>query len=640
MTIESGGVTMHKNNNTLLHMFIDTCKRHAEKTAVVYRVGDEEFEVSYKKLFDDVLVLSREFRKKGISGGDKVTFVCDNRYEWLVTDLSIASIGAVSIPRGSDATEKELAYIFEHSESTFLVLENEKMLERYKEVISSLSPLKALFVIESTGVHKVFDHTFAYHDLIRDRNIYDNDMEEFLALGDDLDEDDLLTIMYTSGTTGTPKGVMLTHKNIMKNIEVLPEILDLSEEDLWVSILPSWHSFERTVEYLIISAGCTMVYSSVRTFADDLQKYKPTIVATVPRLWESMYTKINTTLEKQDPKKAKMFKKLVSVSAAYKYNKRIIDDELPVYAKQSFLGRILPVVSAYIKLLFLYPLNAFAQKKLQAVQKKFGGRLRLAVSGGGSLPEFLDKWIDAIGIRIVNAYGMTECAPAIAGRALNCNTFGTLGLPVRDTQLKILGSDGSELGCGEAGEIAVKGDQVMPGYYKNDEENAKVFTKDGYFLTGDLGRLTCKGELVITGRSKEVIVLANGENVDPSKIESAVASLPFIQDMMLVGQDKKGLGLLIVPDFEHLKECVGEKYGKAVDSIDHILEDQQLLNKIKGEINSVLQHTKDFKPFEKLQSITFLKEEFKLGDELTNTYKKKRRVIEAKYKALIDRILP
>ncbi len=630
---------MGKRDNTLLHMLIDTCKSYAGKTAFVYRIGEEEFEVSYKKLLEDVLVLSREFRKKGMSKGEKVTFVCDNRYEWIVTDLAIMSTGAVSIPRGSDATQNELSYIFEHSESSFLILENEAMLKKYAEQIKALKGLKTLFVIESEGVHKIFDHTYAYHDILKDRNIYEKDIEEFEALRGQLSEDDLLTLMYTSGTTGKPKGVMLTHKNVMKNLEVLPEILDLTSEDLWLSILPTWHIFERTVEYLILSAGCTMVYSSVRTFAADLQQYKPTIVATVPRLWESMYTKINSTLEKQDPKKAKIFKKLVAISEAYRYNKRIITNDLPIYKPQSTFNRIVPVFVASIKVAVLYPLYQFAQKKFEAVQEKFGGRLRLAVSGGGSLPEFLDKWIDAIGIRIVNAYGMTECAPAIAGRALNCETFGTLGPPIRDTQIKILGEDGRELGCGEVGEIAVKGDQVMPGYYKNDKENAKVFTEDGFFLTGDLGKLTCKGELVITGRSKEVIVLANGENIDPSKIESVVAALPFIQDMMVVGQDKKGLGLLIVPDWEHLKECVAQKYGKAVDSIDHILEDQQLLNKIKSEINSVLQHTKDFKPFEKLQGITFLKEEFKLGEELTNTYKKKRRVIEEKYKTLIDRLL-
>jgi len=630
---------MNLENKTLLDMFIDTCESHAEKTALVYRIAEQEYEVSYQKLFTDVLVLSREFRKHGITKGTKVTFVCDNRYEWIVTDFAILSIGAVSIPRGSDMTSNELSFMFDHSESKYLILENESMLDDYDEAISSLKHLKSIFIIESEGVHKLFDHTFAYHDLLKEREIYNNDIDEFKALRGVLHEDDLFTLMYTSGTTGTPKGVMLTHKNVMQNLRVLPEILELGSDDLWLSILPSWHIFERTVEHLILSAGCTMVYSSIRTFASDLTQYKPTIVATVPRLWESMYTKINNTLQKQDPKKAKIFNKLVSISAAYKYNKRIIDDELPVYAKPSWISRATSVAVAYIKLWGLYPINLFAQKRLKAVQEKFGGRLRLAVSGGGSLPEFLDVWIDAVGIRIVNAYGMTECAPAIAGRALNCNTFGTLGLPVRDTKLRILGEHGETLGCGEVGEIAVKGDQVMPGYYKNEEENNKVFTKDGYFLTGDLGKLTCKGELVITGRSKEVIVLANGENIDPSKIESAVAALPFVQDMIVVGQDKKGLGLLIVPDFEHLKECVETKYGKVIESIDHLLEDQQLINKIKGEINNALQHTKEFKPFEKLQNITFLKEEFRLGEELTNTYKKKRRVIEHKYKELIDKLL-
>jgi len=628
-----------KPDNTLLHMLIDTCEVHADKTALIYRVQDEEYTVSYKKLLEDVLVLSRAFRKRGMKKGDKVMFVCDNRYEWLGTDLALMSLGAISIPRGSDTPQSELAFIVEHSESAFLILEREEMYEQYKETIASLKQLKGVFVIESEGIHKLFDSTYAYQDLLKDREIYGEDREAFYALRDQLDEEDLLTLMYTSGTTGKPKGVMLTHKNIMKNLEVLPEIIELREEDLWLSILPTWHIFERTVEYLILSGGCTMAYSTVRTFAADLQQYRPTVVATVPRLWESMYTKINNTLEKQDPKKAKLFKKLIAIASAYNYNRRIVRNELPVFEKPSAPARALVVSVAWVKMMLLAPLNAFAQKKFEAVREKFGGRLRLAISGGGSLPEFLDTWIDAIGIRIVNAYGMTECAPAIAGRALNCNTFGTLGPAVRDTDLVILGEDGQPLPPGEVGEIAVRGDQVMPGYYKNDEANAASFTRDGYLLTGDLGKLTINDELVITGRSKEIIVLANGENVDPSRIESAVAALPFIQDMIVVGQDKKGLGMLIVPEFEHLRDCIAEKYGKVVESLDHVLEDQQLINKIKNEINAVLKRKKDFKAFEKLQGIGFLKEEFKLGEELTNTYKKKRHYIEKKYQALIDRLL-
>jgi len=294
---------------------------------------------------------------------------------------------------------------------------------------------------------------------------------------------------------------------------------------------------------------------------------------------------------------------------------------------------------AFVKLCLLYPLNLLAQKKLSLVQEKFGGRLRLAISGGGALPDFLDTWIDAIGIRIVNAYGMTECSPGITGRALNCNTFSTIGLPVNGTTLKIVDREGDQVGSGVVGEIWVKGEQVTKGYYKNPEENAKSFSVDGFFKTGDLGKLTVKGELVITGRSKEIIVLASGENVDPTRIESTISILPFITDAILVGHTKKGLGALIVPDFEKLKEYVAVHFNKVIHNIEQVMEDKHIVAKIKSEMNALLHHKSGFKPFEKLQNIHFLKDEFKTGEELTNTFKKKRHVIEKKYKEIIDKFI-
>jgi len=230
-------------------------------------------------------------------------------------------------------------------------------------------------------------------------------------------------------------------------------------------------------------------------------------------------------------------------------------------------------------------------------------------------------------------------APCIAGRALHCNTFSTLGLPTKDTILKIVNKEGETVIAGEVGEIWVQGEQVTSGYYKNTEENEKSFSEDGFFKTGDLGKLTIKGELVITGRSKEIIVLANGENVDPSRIESTISMLPFITDAILVGHDKKGLGALIVPDFEKLKEYVASHFGKVVHNIEQVMDDKQIVGKIKGEMNELLHHTKGFKPFETLQNIHFLDQEFKVGEELTNTLKKKRHVIEKKYKSIIDKFI-
>lgn len=629
---------MDKNTPTLFHMFLQTHEKYKNNTAFIYRIEDKQFEVNYEKLFEDVLLLSRAFSSKGIKKGSKVMFLCDNRYEWMVTDLALISLGAISIPRGSDTPTQELEFIMNHSEAKFLILETETLHDSHKSMIDKLK-LKATFILEAGNVHTLFDNLYSYIDLLQNREIYKNEIEEFHELKNKLTIDDIFTLIYTSGTTGTPKGVILTHKNIMNNVRILPTLIDLKHEDLWVSILPSWHIFERAAEYLSVAYGCTLVYSSIKTFAVDLQEYKPTLVATVPRLWESMYTKINNTLEKQDAKKAKIFKKLVTISAKYNYNLRVLKDELPVFEKENFLINYTKKTLALLKLSLLYPLNLFAKKKLKAVQEKFGGRLRLAISGGGSLPSYLDSWIDAIGIRIVNAYGMTECAPGIAGRALNCNTFSTLGLPTEGTDLKIIGDFGEVLTHGEVGEIILKGDQVTPGYYKNIEENEKSFTKDGYFKTGDLGKLTIRGELVITGRSKEIIVLANGENVDPSRIESAVSMLPFISDNILVGHDKKGLGMLVVPDFDKLKDYVQENFNKALDNIEQIKDDKNIMNKIKKDMNELLHYKDGFKPFEKLQNIHFLKDEFKAGEELTNTFKKKRHIIEKKYKEVIDKFL-
>lgn len=619
-------------------MFIDTYMNYKERKAFIYRVLEQEFEVSYAKLFDDVLVLSRAFSAKKMTKGSKVMFLCDNRYEWMVTDLALISLGAISIPRGCDTPTQELEFILTHSEADFLIVENEANYEKHEAMLSSLS-LKAIFILEAPNVHSLLSNLYSYHDILKDRVIHPEEIQAFIARKESLDEKDIFTLIYTSGTTGTPKGVILTHKNIMYNVRELPFLIGLQSDDVWVSILPSWHIFERASEYLSISKGCCTVYSTIKTFAADLEHYKPTLVATVPRLWESMHTKINTALEKKDPKKAKIFKKLVAISAAYNHTLRIIKDELPLFERKSAWITCKEKTFAYLKLWALSPLNALAKKKLTLVQEKFGGRLRLAISGGGALPDYIDAWIDAIGIRIVNAYGMTECAPGITGRALNCNTFSTLGLPVQDTVLKIVNKQGDQVDAGMVGEIWVKGEQVTPGYYKNLEENAKSFCADGFFKTGDLGKLTLKGELVITGRSKEIIVLASGENIDPSRIETTIAVLPFITDAILVGHTKKGLGALIVPDFDKLKEYVAVHFNKVVHNIEQVMEDKHIISKIKSEMNELLHHKSGFKPFEKLQNIHFLDHEFKAGEELTNTLKKKRHVIEKKYKEIIDKFI-
>jgi long-chain acyl-CoA synthetase len=623
---------------TLFHTFLESCSAFRDNLAFIYRVGEDEYRVTYEKFFEDVLILARAFKDNKVRRGDKVFLLSDNRYSWIVTDMALQALGAVSVPRGSDTPPSEIEFIVTHSGSEFLVLETEKLYRDCQPLIKTLKP-KGVFIIAGDEKHSWFDKAVTYTELLKDRTIEPRDIEWFKGLAARITPDDLLTIIYTSGTTGTPKGVMLTHSNIMHNVRNLPPLIRLNSEDVWVSILPTWHIFERTAEYLSVAKGSCLVYSSIRTFAADLESYKPTQVATVPRIWESLYSKITAALKKKDPKKAKVFNLLVRVSAAYRRNRRILRDQLPVFETKALPLRWAAKARAAVENVFLFLPYLLAQKKFTLVQDKFGGRLKAAISGGGSLPPYLDEWIDAIGIRIVNAYGMTECSPGIAGRGFNCDVFGTIGPAVAETELRIVDDQGEVVPNGTEGEIQVRGAQVFKGYYNNPEANASAFTPDGFLRTGDLGRLTLTGELVITGRAKEIIVLASGENVDPTNIEATLSMFPFVQDAVLVGQDKKGLGALIVPDLEKLREFVYEKYNQVLDETETALKDKQLLDRLRAEMNKLLNPKKGFKPYEKLQNIHFLDKEFTLGEELTNSFKKKRHVIEKKYKDIINRLL-
>jgi long-chain acyl-CoA synthetase len=516
-------------------------------------------------------------------------------------------------------------------------VEADSIYGEYREFLNGLN-LKGIFIMEGNSLHKMFSRVYTYNDLLKNRTISENDISEFIARKDNLTKDDIFTLIYTSGTTGVPKGVVLTHGNIMMNLEIIPGLIALSDDDLWLSILPTWHIFERAAEYSAIAGGCCTVYSTIKTFAADLEHYKPTIVATVPRLWESMYTKVNAAVEKQGKSKHRIFLFLTGVSATYRRNLRRLKGHLPRFKKEKFSAKLWGDLKAVSAVILMYPLYRIAAKKLKSVQSKFGGRMRLAISGGGSLPAYLDEWIDAIGIRIINAYGMTECAPAIAGRALNCEVFGTLGPAVGDTQLRIVGEDGEILPAGEEGEIQVKGRQVTPGYYNNDEENERSFTEDGFFRTGDLGKLTLTGELLITGRIKEIIVLANGENVDPSRIESTITKLPFVKDAVLVGQDKKWLGALIVLDMEKMKETIIPKLENMYHDLGDMMKDSRVVDYTKKEINKLLNVKKGFKPYEKLHNIHFMEKDFEPGKDLTNTLKKKRHAIEKRYNTVIQKL--
>lgn len=621
---------------TLFDMLVHCSKTYPENLAYIYTAEDEEIRVTYEKLIEDVLLLARSFKKRGVSKGDRLMLLSDNRYAWIVTDLATQTIGAINVPRGSETPTSEFQFIIENSGATYLIIETDALLKRHEDFIDGCKQLKGIFVMTAEDVHSIFSNRYSYKELLKNRTYSSTDVKTFLEDGSKIDPDQVFTIIYTSGTTGVPKGVQLTHANIMHNVRYIPGIINLSPADSWLSILPSWHIFERTVEYAALYMGTCLVYSSVKHFAKDLEKYRPTLVATVPRVWESLHLKVQLAVKQKGRMAKLIFGTLVKTSTTYRYNRRIARGHLPQFTIAPLAVRIWRQIKARTTTFLLFPFFKIAEKKLAPVQDRFGGRLRLAISGGGTLAAYLEEWIDGVGIRIVNAYGMTECSPAIAGRGLNCDVFATVGPAVPETDLRIVSETGAILAAGEEGLIEVQGPQVTPGYYQNDEENNKSFTDDGFFKTGDLGRLTQTGELVITGRAKEIIVLSSGENVDPTRIENTITMFPFIEDAVLVGQDKKGLGALLVPNMEELKEFITSKISHYKKGDEEILSDHSVIDVVKQEVNKLLQPTKGFKPHEKLHSIAFLKKELTLGDELTNTLKKRRHIIEKKYKKIIN----
>lgn len=624
---------------TLFEMLVKCAKEYSQNIAYIYTAGEDEHQVSYAKLFEDVLLLAKALRGRGVSQGDRVMLLSDNRYAWIVTDLALMSLGAVSVPRGSDTPTQELEFIIQNSGSSHLIVETGDLLERHSDFVQRCKALKTIFIMTGPAVHTLFSNHYSYSDLLKNRTYTKGDVTTFIDRGMKIQPLDLLTLIYTSGTTGMPKGVQLSHANIMHNVRHIPHIIQLSENERWLSILPSWHIFERTAEYVALAQGTCLVYSSVKYFAQDLEKYKPTLVATVPRVWESLYSKVQLAVRKKGKAAETIFNTLVKVSSSYRRNRRIVTGRLPVFKKENPLARMYRRMVACCKLVLLFPLFLLAQKKLAMVQQRFGGRLRLAISGGGTLAGYLEDWIDAVGIRIVNAYGMTECSPAIAGRGLACRVYGTVGPAVPETTIRISSEEGEEVACGEEGLIEVRGPQVTLGYYNNEEENVKSFTPDGFLRTGDLGRLTQTGELQVTGRAKEIIVLASGENIDPTRIENTISMFPFIEDAVLVGQDKKGLGALLVPNVEELRLFVSKRLQGKKTNGEELLTDTKVLEQVRSEMNRLLLPKEGFKPYEKLQGVVFLKKEFKLGEELTNTLKKKRHVIEKKYKEIINNLL-
>ncbi|MBN2533738.1 MAG: AMP-binding protein [Spirochaetales bacterium] len=628
---------------TVLSLFREKVKQFRDIAALYYKDKDNQFQpVSFTELFNLAGQFGTGLTAIGIKRGDHIGIISNNRKEWMISSFGIMGIGALDVPRGSDSTAAEIKYILGHAECPVCIVEDKDQLEKVLSVKKGLLKLASFIVLDEdykkASKKEGGVEVFTFLEILeKGKTILEKDPDFFNKEIDMGKADDLATIIYTSGTTGEPKGVMLTHDNFLHQIRAPLAHLDVRVNDFFLSVLPIWHVFERSAEYVGLFAGCSIIYSKLigKVILADMETMKPTIFPSVPRIWESVRAGIYKKVNSEGGIKKTLFHFFVSVGTIHVYFLNMMRGLLPEFKKRI---RLFDIVISLFPLLVFTPLKLLGDLLVFGqIKKKLGGRFKFGISGAGALPPHIDKFFAAAGIHLFEGYGLTEAAPIVSVRKQKTPVTGTIGPPLPEISVKICDPEGNELPPGKKGILFIKGPNVMQGYYKKPEETKKVLSDDGWLNTGDLAMATYNGELRIMGRVKETIVLLGGENVEPGPIEDTILQSPYIDQVMVVGQDQKYLGVLVIPNFENL-EIYARKNGLYYPKSEDLTDLPEIEALIKDEINSKVNIKKGFKAFERIFKLTLLKVPFEAGRELTNTLKLKRDVINNMYKKEIEEL--
>ena len=631
---------------TLAQMFLERVRSYPQLPAQYSKGEGGDFKAwSFSALLENVKVFAAGLIELGVSRGDHIGLISDNRREWLLADLAILGLGAADVPRGCDATEQEIRYILDFSECKIAILENEKQLGKVAAnkaampglalalLFEAISP-RAKAEAEAAGLRIV---TFAEACALGSSRMaaHPAEYEKAAAAGK---RGDLATIIYTSGTTGEPKGVMLSHGNILHQAEVVvPELIHIQPGHVFLTVLPVWHSFERLVQYIVLHAGAGIAYSKPigSVMLADMQAVRPHWLTSVPRIWESVMEGVYRTLKSQSPVKKALFSFFVGIGESYAFFREHLLGRVAQFAPKI---RLLEILWSVLPFLLLAPLRGLgAVLVFKTIKSKLGGRFIAGISGGGALPSAVDRFFSAIGILILEGYGLTETAPLVGVRPQDRPVMGTVGPVIRGAELKIVDELGERLPTGSKGLIMVRGPQVMLGYYRKPELTAKIIGEDGWLDTGDLGMLTRRGELRITGRAKDTIVLRGGENVEPLPIEQKLAESEYIKQAVVLGQDQKYLAALIVPDEEAVTAWAKENAVFIVD-YETLLLRPEVVELIDSEVNQLVSARNGFKSFERIFRFTLLPAAFEAGRELSAKQEVKRHAVVEIYHKEVKRL--
>jgi long-chain acyl-CoA synthetase len=560
--------------------------------------------ISWKKMYEQVENLAKGLLQFGIGTQHNVAIFAENMPNWIIADLAIMSIRAVTVPIYATCSTKEVDYVINDAEVSLLFVGNRHEYDQAYGLLESSSYLKLIVALTDTIKLKSSVSSMYLEDFVATSPT--REIEEiYLKRQQDLDVKDLASIIYTSGTTGEPKGVMIDHTNIGASLAAHKYELDISDQDVSLSFLPLSHIFERSWVFFCLHMGIEVYFNQdPKKIAEVLKEVRPTVMCTVPRIFEKIYAAIQAKTKEAFPTKQKLASWALGVGNDY-YNKhKRLEKNVPLALNLKYKIADKLVLS-----------------KLRAL---FGGRIKFMPCGGAPLAAEMVSFFHSFGLDVKCGYGLTETTATVSLFGYTNFEFNSAGKSIEGTEIKI----------GDNDEILVKGPGVMQGYYKKPEATAQVF-KDGWFCTGDAGRLDEHGNLYITDRIKDLMKTSGGKYIAPQKLETALISDSLIEQIAVIGDQQKYVTALAVPNFENLKKYANEQ-SISFESMEELIKNNKVVALFEKRFDELQQ---EFSAFEKIKKFTLLPREFSIEEgEITPTLKIKRKIVQKKYKALIDKM--
>ncbi len=557
--------------------------------------------VRYEEVAQAVFRCAAGLLKLGIGPRSRVGILSENRLEWIIADLAIAGIGAVSVPVFPTLAAEQVEYILDHSGAEAVFVSNRFQWLKLRGVLHRIRQLRHVIVFSDDV--EAEEPVLSWQELLRSTDEGEQLQQEYEAAAQAVTPDSLLTILYTSGTTGVPKGVMLTHGNVVANIQAALRAVPIDATDVLLSYLPLSHSYERTTGYYsAMAGGATIAFAeSIETVGHNITEVRPTVMTSVPRLFERARARIMAAIAKEPPTRQRI------IGWALELGRRAW--------KRRQVGPLPPALSLQWKLA--------DRIVLSKIRQRFGGRLRFFISGGAALPVPVGEFFFALGIPILEGYGLTEAAPVLTVNRLDDIELGTVGKPLDNVELRLA----------QDGEILARGPNIMLGYWRDPDATAEAIDSEGWLHTGDIGAWSPRGNLIITDRKKHIFITSGGKNVAPQPIEQLLCQSPFIEQCLLLGDGRPFCAAMIVPDFDTLTAWAQQR-GLSETEPEALVRHPAVGELIWQEIERL---QRPLARYERVRRFVLLPKPFTIEEgELTPTLKIRRAAVEHKYADLIE----